>query len=84
MLAALRAKKAFSASAHPEGADGSRYVGWASDGRSYWRLQYDVVGGCSPVYSDDIETRTCDFVGDRGDSCEWLESSLCFYCGYKQ
>lgn len=80
MTDALQSGHAFTASASPASADGSTTIGWASDAKRFWRVEYHVTAGCSPVYHDSLDQEACEHIADRGGTCDSMMADLCFAC----
>jgi hypothetical protein len=78
--AALQAGRAFRARVEPASADGAITIGWASNGTAWWRVEYNVISGCSPVSSDSLGKQECQQLRDLGRSCASLWKDLCYAC----
>jgi hypothetical protein len=56
-------------------------VGWASDGTSFVRLDYEAAYGMFPgADSEEVRWSTCRWLESRGATCDTLGQDLCFAC----
>ena len=82
IASAIAEARPFFATVSPASSDGGVVIGFAGDGASVFRIEYDytIAMGCVGGDKESMHQARCEALLDAGEACDSLGDDLCLEC----